>query len=359
MDNHFRTIPSDPDAPGAGETEPYAPSFLDRLMGFGERLPGPTWLTYLVLFVAQSTLTHVLGWLGGWLPAYTFEPILLMFPLWLWAPLAIMTYLNSISLEALSSFSPLLDVPEERLNRLKDELTTMPARSVILSGVIWSIVFVILTYLMFDTLSISYAFGTSFTLILSLEGLVSFSTGSGIYYHSLRQLRLVNRTVKMVEHIDLFQLDPVYAFSRLTARTGVAWMIMLSLTLLLFPIQLANAPVLAILVLQVALALAAFVLPLRFVNHRLVSEKRRLSSELNRRLERTLERLHRCVDENDMGDVEQINYALANLGAERDVLTGIPTWPWRSGTLTGFLSALVLPIVLFLIQFAMEHWVGR
>ncbi len=63
-----------------------------------------------------------------------------------------MTYLNSISVEALSSFSPLLDVEEERVRRVKDEFTTMPARSVIVSGVIWSIVYVILEYWNFKEL---------------------------------------------------------------------------------------------------------------------------------------------------------------------------------------------------------------
>jgi hypothetical protein len=156
-------------------------------------------------------------------------------------------------------------IRSNRMPAKANYFTTMPARSVILSCVIWSIVYVILVYLNRDAFA-AYGMGTFFTLILFLEGLISFSTASAIYYHSLRQLRLVNRTVRMVKKVNLFQLDPVYAFSRVTSRTGISWMIMLSLTLLTFPMQLTNVPVLAILVLQVLLALAAFVLPLRFVN---------------------------------------------------------------------------------------------
>jgi hypothetical protein len=233
----------------------------------------------------------------------------------------------------------------------------MPARSVILSCVIWSIVYVILVYLNRGVFA-AYGMGTFFTLILLLEGLLSFSTASAIYYHSLRQLRLVNRTVRMVKKVNLFQIDPVYAFSRVTSRTGISWMIMLSLTLLTFPVQLTNVPVLAILVLQVLLALAAFVLPLRFVNQYLVSEKRSLLAELNQRVERTLERLHRHLDENEMGEVAELNEAITALNAERDILTSIPTWPWRAGTLTGFLSALILPIILFLLQLVLEKLLG-
>jgi hypothetical protein len=51
------------------ETKPYAPSFLDRFMGFVERLPSPYWLTYLALFLVQVMITHVLAWIDGWVPA--------------------------------------------------------------------------------------------------------------------------------------------------------------------------------------------------------------------------------------------------------------------------------------------------
>ena len=116
------------------------------------RLPVPFWLTYLILFLVQSTIVHISAWIDGWLPAYTFNRMLLLFPLWQWLPLAIMTYSNSVSIQALSMFSPLLDVEEPELGRLKYEFSTMPSRGVILSSVIWGIVYVIITLVNFDTL---------------------------------------------------------------------------------------------------------------------------------------------------------------------------------------------------------------
>ena len=359
VDNQIETRTSDPMQQNTSETRPYAPSFLDRFMDFVQRLPSPYWLTYFVLFILQSIIAHTLAWIVGWLPAYTFSPILLIFPVWLWGPLAMMTHLNLVSLEALSSFSPLLDVEEERLNMLKYEFTIMPARSVVLSGVIWSIFYLILTYLAIKAFYVAYGLGIFLSGVVVFEGLISFGIGSALYYHSLRQLRLVNLTVKMVKQFNLFRLDPVYAFSRLTSQIGVSWMIMLSLTLLLLPMQLANVPVLVILVLQVVLAVAAFILPLWFVNRRLVSEKRRLLAELNRRVESTLERLHRYLDENDMGEVDQLNRAMTGLNAERGLLTSIPTWPWSAGVLTGFLSTIALPIIIFLIQLVVKNWLSR
>jgi len=358
MDNRMQTKTSDPIQQKTRETQPYPPSFLDRFMRFIQRLPIPYWLTYFLLFTLESAINHVLAWMDGWLPAFTFNAIMFIFPLWQWGTLAIITYLNMTSEAALSSFRPLLDVNDETLKKLKCEFTTMPTRGVIFNGMIWIVVYVLLTYLTYDAFYIQYGLGNFFQVFVFLEGLISYSTGSAIYYHSLRQLRLVNRTVKMVKRFNLFHLDPVYAFSRLTSRTGISWMIMLGLTLLMFPLELAKGLTLAVLSFQVVLAVAAFVLPLRFVNYHLVSEKRRLLAEHHQRIESTLEHLHRSLDKNETDAAEQLGNTLVGLHTEREILMGISTWPWRTGTLTGLLTAIVLPIALLLIQLAIEKWIG-
>ena len=352
-------MPSRPEQQPVGRTIYYPPSFLDRFMDFIERLHVPYWLTYLVFMIVQSTIVHILAWMDGWIPAYTFHPILLIFPLWQWLPLAIMTYVDSVSIQAMSTFRPLLDVEENELDKLKYQFTTMPSRGVILSSVTWGVLYVILNYLTYDTIYVAYGLDNFLSIVIMIEGLIAFLTGSAIYYHSLRQLSLIDHTVKLAKQFNMFRLDPVYAFSRVTSLIGVAWMIMLSLTLLLFPIQLASGLLIAILILQVALAVAAFVLPLWFVHRRLASGKLKLQAEFNRQVESTIAKLHQCLGENEMGQVTQLKDALLGLAAEHEVLNRIPTWPWRTGTLTGFLSAAVLPIILFLIQLIIQRLLGK
>ena len=339
-------------------TATYAPSFIDRFMGWIDRLPGPYWLTYLTLFALHSILTHVLYWVDGWLPAFAFDPLGLLFPLWLWVPLAVMTYLNSVAVEALASFRPLLDKESLALEKLKYSFTTMPARGAVLNSAFWSIIYLIQTYLSYEVIYRSVDWGTSLRVVVFLIGLVTYIVGGALYYHTFRQLRLVNRTVKTVRQFNLFRLDPVYAFSRLTARTGIAWMMMLLLTLLVYPIEVSNVSNLGLYGLQVVLALAAFVLPLRSINARLVEEKRKLLDEHNRRVEAMLERLHHSVDGNKLDELENFQTAMTALSAERQVLEKIPTWPWRLGTLTGFLSAVGLPILLLLAQILIENLFG-
>ncbi len=328
-------------------------------MGFIVRLPIPYWITYFMLFLLQSFIFHLLAWSDGWLDPYAFSPIILLFPLWLWGPLAIMTYLDSISQDALASFKPLLEFSDEEFQQLKDEFSTMPAKNVTISSLFWVAVYILVTYLSWDTFYIGYGLGTLLIVTTVIAGLFSFSIGSVFYYHSLRQLRLVNRTVKMVGHFNLFHLEPVYTFSRVTARTGIAWVLLLSLTLLMFPIQISTMPTLVMYCIQIVLAIAAFVLPLWTVHQRLTVEKRRLVAKLNHHVEATLAKLHLDLEKDQLDEVSKFKDALEALNAEREILNKIPTWPWPTGVLTGFLSAIVLPVALFLLQLFLGNLLGN
>lgn len=333
------------------EAGPYPPSYMDRLMAAVERLPGPYLLFYLVLFLLLATVNHALAWVDGWLPVFGLDPILLLFPLWISLPPAIMTYLNSVAGNALAGFSSLLELEPEQLAELRYEFTTLPARGVILSSIAWFVIFLLPAGISSGPWARATGASLDFTLFMLVEGGIAFVTsGSTIYYHSLRQLGLVSRTVQLVKTFNLFRLDPVYAFSRLTSRTGAAWMLLLSLNLLTFPIEVTGPVTVSLYVLLAGLAVVAFVLPLQFVRRRLIAEKRRLLAELDRRLEATLARLHRALDAAEMAEMDPLDHALVALNAERDALNRIPTLPWRGGTLRAFLSAIALPLVLFILQ---------
>jgi hypothetical protein len=341
-----------------GITQPYPMSFLDKFMLFIQRLPLPYWMTYLLLFMLQVVIFHILSWIDGWIPRYTFSVLILIFPLWQWLPFIIITYLNSVALKTLSIFNPLLKFDEENLKKLKYEFTFMPSNHVILNAVFWAIVYSAVDLFTLRPLYTDVGLRSTFSTIVSIEGLICYCTGSVIYYHSVRQLLLVNKTVKLVEHFNLFHLEPVYAFSRLTAQTGISWVILLGLTILLVPLNLANGVMLGIFFVQVLMAAAAFVLPLWVVRQRLLLEKRKLITENHHRVEAVLALLHQEIDEKKLSEVEQLNSVISGLSAERDILEKIPTFPWRTETLTGFLSATILPIILLIIQLIIEKWLS-
>lgn len=51
---------------------------------------------------------------------------------------------------------------------------------------------------------------------------------------------------------------------------------------------------------------------------------------------------------------------LDSLLLERDTLAKIPTWPWKPGTVAGFSSALLVPVIIwFCQQILMDLLLGK
>ena len=103
------------------------------------------------------------------------------------------------------------------------------------------------------------------------------------------------------------------------------------------------------------IAVAGFVLPLRVLHARLAAQKRALTGASQDRLKQVLERLHESIEADDMSRADQLNKTLASVMSEHDVLARLPTWPWTAGTFRGVASAVLLPIVIFLITRSIDR----
>ena len=115
--------------------------------------------------------------------------------------------------------------------------------------------------------------------------------------------------------------------------------------------MVSNSPfVEALLVAMVPTAVACFVLPLRGMHRRLTAEKDRALAQVTSRLEVVFVRVHERVDQDVLADADKLNLQIASLSAEREALARVSTWPWEAATLTGFLTTLVLPALLWGIQ---------
>ena len=97
------------------------------------------------------------------------------------------------------------------------------------------------------------------------------------------------------------------------------------------------------------IALASFALPLLGMHGRMDAEKKRLQAEVGRRIESMIGELHGSVDRRELGGADGQNKTLASLIAERDLLHPLSTWPWQAGTAGAVLSAVFLPIGLWLV----------
>ena len=75
--------------------------------------------------------------------------------------------------------------------------------------------------------------------------------------------------------------------------------------------------------------------------------------EADERLKAVLVDLASDVDRKEFCRADAVNKTLASLVQQREILARLSTWPWSTTTLRAFVSAIMLPLVLFAIQRAL------
>jgi hypothetical protein len=332
----------------------YQASLVDRLFDWIRTLPVPVWSFYLGLWLVLFLLFTGLAWLESVQSVGLSLLLASDKALYIVYYLAAMHYLDGTASHALKQFRPLLEVGDSEFARLHYELTTLPARGTVAAGSIGLLVTLV-----------SFLFTPADALLAQVvrqpSTQLAFLAGNAILavfvYHTAHQLHMVGRIHAMVTRLNLYRRTPVYAFSKLTARTALGWILGLSLGMspriapLLTP---ENLVLLWVPILPMAIVL--FTLPLVGVHRLLAREKARLQEEVEQRVEMVLLRVHGQQDADELDDLGNAKTLLDTLLVEREVVAKLRTWPWQPGTLAGFASTLLLPLVVWLLQQLLENW---
>jgi hypothetical protein len=345
----------------------FTPGWLDVLVGWIDRLPGSTWLTYIGLLglaVAFTVLKAAMSSRG----LFGQDPLYFGYAFVMWYPLAAYHYLSNGALSAWEAFRSATDFTDAEARRWQLELSTTPARP---AAVLFGVSALTYTGLMvaspagFDLEGHSAEF---VVLRVVSEALWLAPVVSTVAYLLFRQLRIVSRLHRAVARVDLFRPAPLQAMARLTARSAL---VLLAFQVGAFLPNLSEGVrvvVILLLLPAMALALAAFVLPLRGIQSLLDAEKARRQAEVDVRLDATTTALHRVVDGETgaLGDAESsrlaqvridaLNKAFASLLQEREFVANLSTWPWDTSTLRAVVSAVALPIALFLVTTAIDRF---
>ena len=335
----------------------FAPSWIDHVIGWIDRRPWPTWLSYLLIFVLQGLLVAFPTWIDGSLLSGGILSIHFLAAFWTVLPLGLMHYLDRYAEKALDQFRPVSEADDEEIARMRWELGTMPAvpaASASLAGVAVLWIVYVSDRSLFAAIRSSSLHEALGMTVLSLN----FALVGGLIYHTARQLRLVSRIYARATRLDLFRLTPLYAFSGLTARTGIAWALALYLSVAFFPDFLKSGLAAGFFGVQIVFVLASFTLPLLGIHLRMVQEKSRALDELGGRITAALRELERRTDALDLGPMDALHKMVTALAAGRDLLTKVPTWPWSPGTPTAVLTTLLLPVGLYLVQRILEQLIG-
>jgi hypothetical protein len=354
----------------AGSARPYAPSWVDRVIDWIEALPMPARAFYLLVAVASILLVSSFHWYTGvYAPGtiFLFHVIVAIGPV---SCVAVMHYLDRRAEVALKALRTALKVTsDDEFERLRYELTTMPSRPVALVTAVVFVVCVVVALLQITTGSILGFIAETLRVIKFAENTLAATVNASfiiatyplvgvIGYHTIRQLILVERIHTTATRIDLFRRGPLYAFSGLSLRTAICLVAAVYVGIANTP-SLVENPFVTLGIVQLTLfAAGIFIAPLMGAHRLMEEEKKRLLDVNGAQMEATIAEIHRRLGVNELDNIAQLKDALDSLVTEQSVIGKISTWPWQVGTVGVLATAIVLPVLLWIIQRLLERFAG-
>jgi hypothetical protein len=340
------------------ERLPYPPSWIDHLTAWLDRLPVPPWLVYLMLAVTVNLVNAALEWRQGSYPPGTFYPLHVMTIAAVFYYFGLIHYLDRGAEQALVEFRPALIEQSMSYAEIRYRLTTMPARPTWIVTILGIVYGALSSWLTANHVIFVDAVAFTSPITSVVDGLIITLANMALLlfiYHSIHQLALIRRVYLTCTRIDLFKLTPLYAFSRFTAKSALAWLAIgyawfAAVSIMAVdPFNVASGSVVML------VALATFLVPLLGVHQMLVAEKARAKAETTQRLKAAMDAFHRMIDREQVGEAVHQTQIMAGLKQELEIVEKIPVWPWQPETLRTVISVVLLPILVRVLTLVLER----
>jgi hypothetical protein len=334
----------------------YSPSWVNHLNAWVARMPGSNWLYYFGLWLVLFLIPSIVYWSEGVFSVGTFLPVQGFIPGVIAFFLTMFHYLDERADASLTAMRPALKVSEEQYQELQFQLTNLPAGMTLIASLI-TLTIIFITELMtvpyrIEALELSSMSMNLFRLIYFLGWWVF----GAFVYHAVHQLGLINRIYTQHTRVNLFRMNPLYAFSNLTALTaGSIAMVLYGWMAVAPEVSLADPITFVVTFIVLLIAVIIFIWPQLGIHNLQVAEKDRLLEEVNQRFEAIIGELHRRVDAGELDQMNDLRLTMTNIEMELNALKGIHTWPWQPETVRWLITALVLPLGLWLIQFVLQR----
>ena len=337
----------------------YGPSWLDVAADWVARQRVPAWAVCIALWIALLLPMEITKWSDGTLAFGTFHPIHIVLNGVTVFMLAVCPLLDRVAAQALEQARPALAMSDAEFEGWRHRLTVTPARPIVVAHAVAVLGIAGGLALFADPAAARLAAVDA----ASIPDLVATGANavalSAFLYHTLHQLRQVRALYAGHVRIDLFQIGPLQAFSRLTGLTAAALIVanytMLAAFLAVSPAIAFNPVPLAVTAVNSITAVAVFFWPLLDLRTRMAAEKRRLLNENADELRGTFIGRRRLVENDQIDQAAHLKDVVDILVAERAVLERLPTWPWYASTVRGLGTTLLLPLVLLFVQTMIER----
>ena len=341
------------------ETRPYKPSWIDRFNHWIEKLPVSVWLFHAVFGIMLILVQLLFLWLDRGFQAIEIMPVIIFNGLATPFLLALVSHLDIQSVTAVNSMKPMLDTTESEFNAYQYRLSNMPFFPPLAAGLAMA-VFAILAsrvsispfrYAVLEELPV-------FEVVFRIIDMSSAFLFGVVIYHTIRQLCLVSSLSARQIRINLFRLQPLQAFSRLTAPTAIGLMVFIYLWMLINPELLSDPVTFGLSVIFSILTISIFIWPLYGFHRIMALEKERTLHDIDLRLDAVFSEFNLRFQEKDYSALEVLNGAISSLDILYRRVKAISTWPWRLDTARYVLTAVALPLILMILQFIVENAFG-
>jgi hypothetical protein len=276
-------------------------------------------------------------------------------------------YLDRVAARSIRRFRSTMKGNQIEFDEACHRLTTLPASQAMIAGILGGLLAAIQVLLSGDAetvVAFLHAATTPISAVVQDINIVVVWVGSGVLiYHAYHQLRTIDWLYTTKAVTDPFRPAPLYTSSEITSRTDVVILVAIYGWLRVGTGgSFANLPSQPLFYLTsafwIGLGLLAFIWPL-WGAHRLLEDAKDVAIEGNARgYKVAVEELHCTVLEKRLPEIGIWQKALAGLDLERRQLDRLPTWPWSPGAFRNVLVALVLPVVVWIVQYGLQQLLG-
>jgi len=340
-----------------GRKIPYPACWIDRLIQWIDHLPIPAWLFYVLGVLMYIFVISIALWIDGSVPFGKVGSIPGIFAPIVFAFLALYHYLTWIGSRSLLAFRPLLNVDDDKFARIDYEFGTVPRKLDWL--VIPVSVVAVYPFLVDNPVTWGNLIPNTFLPLATAWVIISFFniTFFTLIIRIIRQLRMIRSLHTQATNINLLKLKPAHAFSMLTSRMAIGFV-------LIAIAGFFNNPSAAVsstwnsysYILMALVAISVFVAPVIGLRDLLEKEKERKLNETNDLLQAATDNLHNKLQNKEYEGLGGMEAAISALIREREMFGKISTFPWGTSTLRGFASSLLLPIFLWLVTRLLERF---
>lgn len=337
---------------------PYKASWVDNFSDWLSGLPIPYWISLLFIYLLVIFSIHAAAWIDGALSFGEIDPYAFFDSLWLVMPLFFLLTLDRVANQALDKFAKLVPGKKREVEDIRYRMTTIPAGVVLIINLLMALIFVSEFYANtgFQLERMQYPASEILTVVIAT---VSYAFGPVLFVHAIRQLNLVTKAYRLVGELNLFHLQPLYAFSSLTLTSSLFWILILNMNffgnfvLRSADFTASSTDIVFAVVFSAAFILLTFItflLPLWPIHRRIQNKKESALEENGQQIEKAHTTLYRHLKKNDYKKGNDLEKSLSSLYKMREQIEKVPTWPWSPGTFRNFLSAIFLPLALWGVQ---------